>query len=383
MKKLGSIFLILIFAVTSSNASAQQAKLFDYNSVDSGFTEEMKSSAHIIILKDPVILQQQQQKNTRCGSEEILGEKLSYRTLALVGAMVSNEHYAAIKLTAQTLYEFARPPNDLVWFMYPKVQKTFTRKTINDFDTQKEFACNTFILTDEDYPIVKNFLKRYHTPTKNGTPFYFEKSYSFDTALATWSKFLGYTDINHYVNGFMKFNLFTNDRAYKAFNKFQISNEIEIKNAIDRANSVGYKLSMFDTFQPHLLLSFLREEALAVRNGQSLAESLKASEETAKEAEFFKNNPHKLTCGVTVNCQSAADIINKMAEAVLKLSEAGKPNGKYSYKYPSSKLDGEGRLNRCVDAYNKARRLSINVGDLMSQSDNLLSQCNGVWQINY
>lgn len=190
------------------------------------------------------------------------------------------------------------------------------------------------------------------------------------------SKYLGYSDSSHYENGFMKFNPYANNIAYKAFERIDMISEVEIKKLIDRANAVGYSLVDYGFIHPMTALNFILEERTAAKNGTSLADAVIEKNKRSEEAAWVLKNPHVLKCGSTVDCGDARDIIAKMGDAVIKLVEAGKTNGKYSYKTPSSKLDSLRRITQCNDAYNKAKRLSVNVGDLMGQRDYLLSQCN-------
>jgi len=376
MKKIYiSILMGLVTQILSWHANAQTTNIFDYSINQKGFTDQLKSNVHIIMLAEP-----SDTNFRRCVSQEMV-ETPTYRTIALMGALVTEDHFKATKITPYGI-AYTKPENATLWRGL-KFQRVMKRESLNDIDVYNNNNCVTYILLDEDYPPVRDFLRKAHRPTK-GKSFYFEKSFTFDEVFSAWVKYLGYSNPDDYVNGFMRFNVFVNEPAYRRFVNLGLSDYNSIKLVIDRANSVSYPLLTGGGFDPDKLFEFVRDETIAKRDGKNLRDVAKARQNHYEDIDSSTKNPHILRCGANIDCGDPSDIVNKTAQAVIKLAEAAKPNGQYSYRSPLSETDKADYLNKCNKAYIKIRSLSLNnVGDLMGQRDMLLGQCNGLWQLKY
>lgn len=150
MKKVIFFICFTLIQLVPISASAQKNKPFDYSYLDAGFSEGMKSGVHIIVLQDPIAV-----KNTICVSEEMEGPP-NYRTIAMLGALLSDDHFKVTGSSPDAGY--ARQRSMLVWYPSIKFNRIMKRENIKDLKIYREYSCNTFILIDEDYMSVKSVL---------------------------------------------------------------------------------------------------------------------------------------------------------------------------------------------------------------------------------
>jgi len=342
--------------------------------VDNGgaaqYLENQKTDVYVFILKEPA----KGAKDISCISEEAFG-KPTYATLALNGAVTSDEYIKAFQINPKWLDSFKKK-DDLFW-KGPNFSKAFPKAALDQPEKYKELNCNTFFLVENDFHKVKAMLAKIHKPTREGLPPFFEAKLTFEDAFSSWVRFLGYSNSQDYVNGFMPHNAFVHARAHAMFKRYGVSDSASISAAIDRARAVSYEvLTRNGGLHPNKFEEFLFDEAAAKRRGVSLSTIVKEKKDAEMQAQNFEKNPHILRCGLNIDCGNKDQILAKLAEAVIKLREAEIPNGKYSYENGNSAMDAKFNLQQCNESFLKASKISSNVGDLMGQRDYLMGQCN-------